>query len=312
MNFFYTLFLTSVFLFPSLSFAQQTYTKGIASIHKPELSRSYIDSYWTKERIENAKPMSREYTIGADGKITKVNREERLPIQNYDKSKNRETNPIVGRLYFTIPGVGDHICSASVVKARIEDIGIENQNMVSTAAHCLGEDGEYFTNFVFIPDQRGERWYVRFVGTFVEWMDDSNDFNWDQGFLAMEERDDGYPISYILGYYQPWFSNGSGIGLDVTTYGFIGGLPGLDTCEGRTFGIIWYDHMSLTPEDCNGNENIEGTSGGPWTTGYKVHGVFNAFLTLPFGYMYYLSEPFDEHTKDLLTELARIRCPSGC
>ena len=56
----------------------------------------------------------------------------------------------IGRLFFTQPGVGDFVCSASVIRKRV----------IVTAGHCvhngLGNigQGSFFTNFRFIPSFR--------------------------------------------------------------------------------------------------------------------------------------------------------------
>lgn len=52
----------------------------------------------------------------------------------------------VGKLFFTIPGVGDAVCSASVIRPRV----------VLTAGHCVhsGTASGFFANFLFVPALR--------------------------------------------------------------------------------------------------------------------------------------------------------------
>lgn len=51
----------------------------------------------------------------------------------------------VGKLYFTIPGSGNYVCSASVVNS-------DNKSVVWTAGHCVYSQGIGFhTNFLFAP-----------------------------------------------------------------------------------------------------------------------------------------------------------------
>ena len=50
----------------------------------------------------------------------------------------------VGKLFFTIPGKGDYVCSASVI----------NYHTIVTAGHCVFsgvKNSAYYTNFLFIP-----------------------------------------------------------------------------------------------------------------------------------------------------------------
>lgn len=68
----------------------------------------------------------------------------------------------IGRLFFTIPGVGDFTCSASTI----------NQRIIVTAGHCVhaGEGGNagYFTNFLFIPSYRqGMAPFQMWAGSFA-------------------------------------------------------------------------------------------------------------------------------------------------
>ncbi len=52
---------------------------------------------------------------------------------------------IVGKVFFTVPGQGDFVCSGSVVSAP-------NNSVVWTAGHCVNTPGVGFhTNFIFAP-----------------------------------------------------------------------------------------------------------------------------------------------------------------
>jgi V8-like Glu-specific endopeptidase len=49
---------------------------------------------------------------------------------------------IVGQLFFTEPGVGNFVCSASVIRLSV----------IATAGHCVSDgNGHFYTNWVFIP-----------------------------------------------------------------------------------------------------------------------------------------------------------------
>lgn len=71
----------------------------------------------------------------------------------------------VGQLFFTIPGLGDFVCSASVVRHRV----------IATAGHCVSDgNGHFYSNWVFIPgrngaNQRYGQWTWELVTTTANW-----------------------------------------------------------------------------------------------------------------------------------------------
>jgi V8-like Glu-specific endopeptidase len=74
----------------------------------------------------------------------------------------------VGKLFFTQPGVGDFVCSASVIDNRI----------VVTAGHCVhrgsGGSAGFFTNFLFVPAFKNgvapfNQWNWAFVVVTATW-----------------------------------------------------------------------------------------------------------------------------------------------
>src|SRR4029453_2045217 len=53
--------------------------------------------------------------------------------------------PVIGKLFFTIPGAGNYVCSAAVISYRL----------IATAGHCVASgNGDYYTNFSFVPALR--------------------------------------------------------------------------------------------------------------------------------------------------------------
>jgi V8-like Glu-specific endopeptidase len=63
---------------------------------------------------------------------------------------------MVGKLFFTKPGIGDFVCSGAVIKQRL----------VVTAGHCVhpgnGSPTSYYANFMFVPGYNGgggESWH---------------------------------------------------------------------------------------------------------------------------------------------------------
>lgn len=89
----------------------------------------------------------------------------------------------IGKVFFTIPGEGDFVCSGSVVNSP-------NQSMVWTAGHCVYTLGVGFhTNFVFAPARRSgvnllDVWTANTLGTTAEWMS-SELLEYDHGAAFM-------------------------------------------------------------------------------------------------------------------------------
>src|SRR5262245_26617835 len=68
----------------------------------------------------------------------------------------------VGKLFFTIPGLGNAYCSASVLRPRV----------ILTAGHCVhsgrNRAAGYYTNFLFVPAYRdGTAPYLAWASTFA-------------------------------------------------------------------------------------------------------------------------------------------------
>lgn len=178
----------------------------------------------------------------------------------------------VGKLFFSQPGVGNFVCSASVIKPRV----------VLTAGHCVhngnGSSTGFYENFVFIPAFRDG------AAPFGSW-------NWS--FLAVT---------------NPWFSGGGGVpnAADYAMIEFndrvvgtatrrIGDLTGF--LGFRTLGLI-PNHSTLLGYPCNldscakmhqvtagsfrsvAPNNVEygsdmggGASGGPWVQNFGAPAV---------------------------------------
>jgi len=87
----------------------------------------------------------------------------------------------VGHLFFTEPS-GDYQCSASVIRA----------NVIATAGHCVADgNGNYYTNWVFIPAQNGTvqpygQWNWASAWTSSAW--------WSGGGVVPNEQDDALII----------------------------------------------------------------------------------------------------------------------
>ncbi len=101
-----------------------------------------------------------------------------------------------GKVFFTIPGQGDFVCSGTAVNSR-------NRSVVWTAGHCVFDAGpsnqgytnRYSTNFIFVPAYRDGaapfgRWAARRLATTDAWMDGAN-LKYDLGAAVVRKHSDG-------------------------------------------------------------------------------------------------------------------------
>ncbi len=131
---------------------------GVVSRQLPQ-SPAQIRAYWTPQRMEAADPVDLPPASGstvASGGSEQANAQ---PSQihpttgtaAFDFEPGSETNfpqRVHGKVFFTIPNVGDAACSGTVVASRLK-------NVVFTAGHCVHYPGsEPSTNFVFVPGYR--------------------------------------------------------------------------------------------------------------------------------------------------------------
>lgn len=165
--------------------------------------------------------------------------------------------PTVGALFSTVGGQA-HFCTASVVLSA-------TRNLLLTAAHCVYGHGGYQSNIAFVPGYHAGvapygTWPVASVLVADGWQS-SADPNLDFAFLT------------VRGHVQ-----------DVTG----GNLLGIDRGYDHTITVIGYSNTGDNPTDqpimcqtqsfqampdqsqfnCHGY--YDGTSGGPWLTGYNA------------------------------------------
>src|SRR6185295_7919630 len=96
----------------------------------------------------------------------------------------------VGKLFFTIQGQGNFICSGSVIRRRV----------ILTAGHCVhngnGSVSGYYTNFMFVPAYRSGNapagtWDWQYVNTTATWFSGGATFPNAADYAMIEPRDIG-------------------------------------------------------------------------------------------------------------------------
>lgn len=110
-----------------------------------------LDAYWTPERMANATPAKvvlpgdPEPLDGGSGPGTRAGP---VPYTNGELTDTLSfPNRVHGKVFFTKPGVGNFVCSGTVVDGT-------NDSTVITAGHCVFGGGGFYTNWVFVPGYR--------------------------------------------------------------------------------------------------------------------------------------------------------------
>jgi len=238
--------------------------------NRSTVPRQKILEYWTPERIASAIP--RDIVLQGDGKTNptgrvnyKVSSSEVPPsgTTRVDASKYN-TNPYkqVGKIFFSI-GTSNYVCSGSAVGG----------NVVLTAGHCVAGGGEWFQNFMFIPQyDSGSQPFGAYTGhdffCGLSWWE-LEDFSQDYAFAVVEgdmKLEDAVGKLNVLSDHTSVTDN-----WDATGY------PQGSPYNGR------YMYQSYGPQirvDKNFNPNTRGIdttmtggcSGGPWIYNIEISG----------------------------------------
>jgi hypothetical protein len=199
------------------------------------------------------------------------------PNDTFDWYPRYRTYPVstIGKLFFTEPGVGNFVCSASSTYGG-------NLDMVWTAGHCVGPQGgqSYYTNWEFCPSYvNGEN---AAVGCWT-WANAQQTGGWyfngqfsaDYAYLYMSNCGDinctdvinvtgGLGFAWNFGRDQIWqdFGYPSGSPYD-------GGAI-VDTSAEHRYDVVNPDSCgsSCNSDNSIGSAQTPGFSGGPWILGF--------------------------------------------
>lgn len=223
-----------------------------------------IADYWTPARLAAAKPIpapappaSAATEQPAPGKTRFVHATPPAGMQT--TASEWITN---GRLFFTVPGSGDYLCSANVVSSN-------NRDVIATARHCVADvgSGRVYANFRFAPAyNRGNAPYGWWNWRSAGWRIDDTGPGGDNAFIVLATGgNSGGHVQDAVG--------GSGIGFNWGTgnYAHAIGLPGsVDYavwCEGQPYNG---PSGGVQIPNCNGLSG--GASGGSFIVNYQSDG----------------------------------------
>ncbi|MBA0054167.1 peptidase [Streptomyces sp. AJS327] len=270
-----------------------------------------LQEFWTAERMRDATPLEQL----APEAVTKLGQQPRKSVASGAERTVEGVTPAApergvgpadfpqaggewtgggdvvttsGRVFFTYDG-RQASCSGNAVTS-------ENSSTVMTAGHCVKMDGNWHTDWVFVPGyDNGEaphgKWTASETLTTPQW-EASEDINYDVGAAVVGELD-GKKLTDVVG--------GQGLAFngehnqDMYAFGFPAADPydgeRLIYCSGTTFKdpLLSNDHGM----DC---DMTGGSSGGPWftdfdeSTGQGLQSSVNSF-----GYVFLPNTMFGPH-----------------
>ncbi|MEP7008974.1 MAG: hypothetical protein ABJC13_01480 [Acidobacteriota bacterium] len=171
----------------------------------------------------------------------------------------------VGKLFFTIPGQGNFICSGSTLRRRV----------ILTAGHCVhngnGNVSGYYTNFMFVPAYRNGVapagvWDWQYVNTTATWFNGNSVFPNSADYAMIEPRDIGSNIigniTGFLGYQTlKLFPN----------HAHLLGYPANHDSGERMHEVTSESLRKTNPNAVEyGSDMRGGSSGGPWVQNFGV------------------------------------------
>ena len=224
--------------------------------------------YWTKQRMERAKPVERAKGGGGGGKpsagwtrfaVTPV------PYAGLDRTN--------GKVFFTVGGT-DYVCSGTAVDSATAGV-----NLVWTAGHCVTDGpGQNATAFTFVPAyDRGTapfgQWAYTDIWSTEGWTNDG-DFTYDLG--AVRVRRAGAPGDTFAA---------AGVGTRPMAFDYAAaqqyrshGYPAAGKFNGQSMyacdsPLMRRDGTSATAPMGIGCDMTGGSSGGGWVAGGAVASV---------------------------------------
>jgi V8-like Glu-specific endopeptidase len=192
------------------------------------------------------------------------------PYSRYETFPNYTGYPhsTVGKVFFTKPGVGNFVCSAS-------SIGGDG---VITAAHCVHDSATntFWSNWVFVPAYKNGsaplgQWTANFLLYLSAYKNGgSGDSRYDIGGAVLN-RNAGLRISQKVGFLGfAWNQNNAGTGAHWAIIGYPQAAPFNGNLQYICQSSYAYNAGGSAPSPIGtGCDQTGGTSGGPWVRNYS-------------------------------------------
>ncbi len=164
---------------------------GIIAIAAPAAaSAADGHGYWTSARMRAAVPIEQLNHAQPDGAGDRGPRLHRQVDRDLIADTTRYPHSTHGKVFGTIPGAGDFVCSGTIVHS-------ESRSLVTTAGHCVYDHevcgGCWATNWTFVPGyHNGQSPFGRWTATNLQvppgWVQ-AGDLSFDVGMATLEIRD---------------------------------------------------------------------------------------------------------------------------
>jgi len=295
-----------------------------------------ITAYWTADRMRNATPVEdskdlRKAAADYEAKVVKdraagkkvksndgaLQSFEGATSQVFGGAVEAAYNPnlpyytptayTAGKVFFTKPGIGNYVCSGTIINT-------EGKDTVWTAGHCVhgGSGAGWHTNFAFVPAYDDDLANPRPYGTWTSnqlwsrtaWTN-SSDFSQDIGVAIMNTNLGGWHIVDYFGGQGLTVNKGKS-GVYEYAFGYPAESPfdggNLYRCQGYT-SPEWDAFFTWSQTVKIPCDMTRGSSGGGWLNGYNgnwgyLNGV-NSRIDRIVGPTIMLSPYFDNDAWDL-------------
>ena len=278
---------------------------GVAKFGADATAAEAITAYWTPERMRNATPIEEsadlkkaasayEAKVRADQKAGRKVQTNDGPTRSFEGAPSKlfatvdgpsaaAYNPnlpyysptayTAGKVFFTKPGIGNYVCSGTIINS-------EGKDTVWTAGHCVhgGSGAGWHSNFAFVPSYDDDLANPRPYGTWTSgqlwsrtaWTN-SSDFSQDMGVAIMNTNASGWHIVDYFGGQGLTVNKGKS-GVYEYAFGYPAESPfdggNLYRCQGSTspewdYFFTWSQTVKI-PCDMT-----RGSSGGGWLNGYN-------------------------------------------
>ncbi len=315
---------------------------GTAKFGAAATETQILEAYWTPERMRAAKPAEDDSALAsaATAYVQKQQADQKAgrkpvtndgPVRSADGVASKVFGPAAtaggfaaaynpnlpyyvptaytaGKVFFTKPGIGNYVCSGTIVNS-------EGKDTVWTAGHCVhgGSGGTWHTNWTFVPAYDDDLANPRPYGTWSAnqlWSKSawtgSSDFSQDMGVAIMNTNWGYHIVDYFGG--QGLTTNRGKSGVWENAFGYPAESPfdggNLMQCWGSTSpewdAWLWWSQTVKIPCDMT-----RGSSGGGWLYGYngnwgQLNGV-NSRIDRIVGPTIMLSPYFDDDAWGLYT-----------